>query len=145
MTQAAAPVREVKPPAVQDQPAAEEEPSEDPSEEPAEVAKIKPKPQPPRIKARALMGLAHHELARVMGVPGFKRIDDPAALWQYRGARCILDVYLYADGPVYRVTHLEFRRGGTAGKGIPSGVPLKSREAEQCFSTLVPGTTERKG
>ncbi|MCZ6886026.1 MAG: hypothetical protein O7E53_06675 [Alphaproteobacteria bacterium] len=88
------------------------------------------------------MGLAHQELARVMGVPGFKRVDDPAALWQYRGARCILDVYLYADGPVYRVTHLEFRRNG---KGIPTGASINGKDAERCFSTLVPGTTEQRG
>ena len=142
MTQAAAPVREVKSPTVQDRPAAEEEPSEQPSDQPAEVAKTKPRPQPPRIKARALMGLAHQELARVMGAPGFKRVDDPAALWQYRGARCILDVYLYADGPVYRVTHLEFRRNS---KNIAEGGSMKGKDAERCFTTLVPGTTEQKG
>jgi hypothetical protein len=43
------------------------------------------------------------------------------------------------------VSHLEFRRAGTAGKGIPSGVPLKSEEAEQCFSTLVPSGTKKEG
>ncbi len=88
------------------------------------------------------MGLAHEELARVMGVPGFKRVDDPAALWQYRGARCILDVYLYADGPVYRVAHLEFRRSG---KEISRSASMKGKDAERCFSTLIPGTTERRG
>ena len=138
MTGPAAQDPEVKQSAVQEEPG----PPEEPSVDPAAVAKTKPSPRPPPIKAAALMGLAHQELARVMGVPGFKRVDDPAALWQYRGARCILDVYLYADGPVYRVTHLEFRRNG---KGIPTGASINGKDAERCFSTLVPGTTEQRG
>ncbi|MEE8214536.1 MAG: hypothetical protein V3R79_08110, partial [Alphaproteobacteria bacterium] len=92
-----------------------------------------PAPPPPRITSAALMGLADNALARLLGAPGFKRIDDPAALWQYRGPRCILDVFLYADGPVYRVAHLEFRRAGTGGG------PMEGRDAEKCFSGLLPG------
>ncbi len=79
------------------------------------------------------MGLAGNALARLLGTPGFMRIDDPAALWQYRGTGCILDVFLYADGPVYRVAHLEFRRA-EAGGG-----PMEGRDAEKCFSGLFPG------
>ncbi len=99
---------------------------------PAETA-VAPAPPPPRITSAALMGLADNALARLLGAPGFKRIDDPAALWQYRGPRCILDVFLYADGPVYRVAHLEFRRAGTGGG------PMEGRDAEKCFSGLLPG------
>ena len=94
---------------------------------------VAPAPPPPRITSAALMGLADNALARLLGAPGFKRIDDPAALWQYRGPRCILDVFLYADGPVYRVAHLEFRRAGTGGG------PMEGRDAEKCFSGLLPG------
>jgi hypothetical protein len=79
------------------------------------------------------MGIADSALAQLMGAPGFKRIDDPAALWQYRGTSCILDVFLYADGPVYRVTHLEFRPAG-AGGGT-----MDDRAAKICFSGLLPG------
>jgi hypothetical protein len=102
------------------------------SRAPAETA-VAPAPPPPRITSAALMGLADNALARLLGAPGFKRIDDPAALWQYRGPRCILDVFLYADGPVYRVAHLEFRRAGTGGG------PMEGRDAEKCFSGLFPG------
>ncbi|MEE8084345.1 MAG: hypothetical protein V3T46_03920 [Alphaproteobacteria bacterium] len=102
------------------------------SRAPAETA-VAPAPPPPRITSAALMGLADNALARLLGAPGFKRIDDPAALWQYRGPRCILDVFLYADGPVYRVAHLEFRRAGTGGG------PMEGRDAEKCFSGLLPG------
>jgi hypothetical protein len=112
---------------------------------PTEVARTEPDAPRAAIKPAGLMNMAHQELSRVMGVPKFKRIDDPAALWQYRGKRCILDIFLYADGPVYRVSHLQFRRTGTTGKGIPRSVPLKSKEAEQCFSTLVPRGTKKKG
>jgi len=80
------------------------------------------------------MGLADKALAQLMGAPGFKRIDDPAALWQYRGASCILDVFLYADGPIYRVAHLEFRPAGT-GAG-----PMEGSAVENCFSGLIPET-----
>ncbi len=90
-------------------------------------------PSPPRITSAALMGLADNALARLLGAPGFKRIDDPAALWQYRGAGCILDVFLYADGPVYRVAHIEFRRAGAG------AVPMEGRDGEKCFSGLFPG------
>lgn len=79
------------------------------------------------------MGLADNALAGLMGTPGFKRVDDPAALWQYRGAGCILDVFLYADGPIYRVAHLEFRQAGAGGES------MEGRAAERCFSGLLPG------
>lgn len=138
MTRTVAPQSAVKPPKGHEPTATAEEPPEEPVGE----ARTTPEPQPPRIKVAALMGLAHQELTRVMGVPGFKRVEDPAALWQYRGARCILDVYLYADGPVYRVTHLEFRRKD---KGISGGTSMKGKDAERCFSSLVPGTKKRRG
>ncbi len=118
---------------------------------PAAVKPTKPRNQPnpkaaaaasapppaPRIKSAALMGLAENALGRFMGVPAFTRIDDPAALWQYRGISCILDVFLYADGPVYRVTHLEFRPAG-GGNG-----PMEEKAAENCFSGLLPAAKRR--
>jgi len=94
----------------------------------------KPKPPPPRIKPTDLIGLTQAELAKVLGPPAFKRIDDPAALWQYRGTRCILDLFLYADGPVYRVNHVEFRRReGT----LPDGTRLPDRETARCFGDFL--------
>ncbi len=94
-------------------------------------------PPAPRIKSAALMGLAENALGRIMGVPAFKRIDDPAALWQYRGTNCILDVFLYADGPVYRVTHMEFRQAGGGNR------PVEGQAAEHCFSGLLPAAKRR--
>ena len=106
------------------------------------AAKGEPKKPPPAIKPAALMGLGHLQLTRLMGVPRFRRIDDPAAYWQYRGKACILDLYLYADGPVYRVSHMEFRRRG--GPGV-DGEMLEGKEAERCFSALLPHKLEIEG
>lgn len=105
---------------------------------PDSVAHARPKPKPePRLRAEDLIGLTDDRLAEVMGRPAFKRVDDPAALWQYRGARCILDLFLYADGPAYRVTHLEFRaRSRDGAPGVPGGT-INGRAAEQCFSDLL--------
>jgi len=106
-----------------------------PRKRPQQGAVPAPPISPPRarITSAALMGLADNALAQIMGAPGFKRVDDPAALWQYRGASCILDVFLYADGPVYRVAHLEFRQAGAGGG------PMDGKAAENCFSGLFPG------
>jgi len=104
---------------------------------PALAARPAPKPEPPpkpRIKPTDLIGLTQAELAKVLGPPAFKRIDDPAALWQYRGTRCILDLFLYADGPVYRVNHVEFRRRDGA---QPDGTQLRDREAARCFEDFL--------
>jgi len=99
----------------------------------------KPEPKPePRIRPADLIGLTDARLAEVLGSPAFKRMDDPAALWQYRGTRCILDLFLYADGPAYRVTHMEFRKaagGGAAGEA--DGV-IDGEEADRCFADLLP-------
>lgn len=94
-------------------------------------------PASSRVKPAALKGLAEDALARLMGAPGFKRVDDPAVLWQYRGRGCILDVFLYADGPVYRVDHLEFREAGAGGE------PLEGRAAETCFSGILPKAAKK--
>ncbi len=105
---------------------------------PDQSARTTPKPKPappPTIKRADLIGLTDAELTKVLGRPAFKRVDDPAALWQYRGTRCILDLFLYADGPSYRVTHLELRsRAG----GQAAGSPLRDREAARCLTDLLP-------
>jgi hypothetical protein len=80
-----------------------------------------------------LTGLVGAELARLLGQPVFRRVDEPAALWQYRSRDCILDIFLYADGRDYRVTHFEFRqRGDTPHKVLDRG------DAERCFSNMAP-------
>jgi hypothetical protein len=57
----------------------------------------------------ALIGLSASELSGLIGAPRWIRRESPAEVWQYQGASCILDVYLYADGGALRVTHAEAR------------------------------------
>jgi hypothetical protein len=69
--------------------------------------------RPPAPTPAVLKGLSDRAVTRLIGAPAFRRIDDPGAIWQYRDGTCLLDLYLHADGPVYRVRHFEFRpRGG---------------------------------
>ncbi len=56
-----------------------------------------------------LLGMGQEEVAGLLGPPVFERRDDPALVWQYRSAACILDVFLYRDGAVYSVAHFEVR------------------------------------
>lgn len=79
-----------------------------------------------------LTGLTNDQLSRLMGAPHFRRVDDPAALWQYRTDGCLLDLYLRADGPVYRVMHFEFRPDPKA----PSKVQFTPVDVSACFARL---------
>ena len=56
-----------------------------------------------------LIGMGREEVAGLLGPPSFRRRDDPALVWQYRSAACILDVFLYRDGADYSVVHFEVR------------------------------------
>jgi hypothetical protein len=96
---------------------------------PAAVATIAPSPvspaKPPAPTPAVLKGLSDRAVTRLIGAPAFRRVDDPGAIWQYRDGACLLDLYLHADGPVYRVRHFEFRpRGGEA------------ISADHCFARL---------
>ena len=94
---------------------------------PPPMVPAKPPPPTPAI----LKGLSDHAVTRLIGAPAFRRIDDPGAIWQYRDGACLLDIYLHADGPVYRVMHFEFRpRGGEA------------INADQCFARLAARHTD---
>ncbi len=56
-----------------------------------------------------LMGLDPVGLAKVLGDPELIRREQPAEIWQYRGASCVFDVFLYEDAGLKRVTYLEAR------------------------------------
>jgi hypothetical protein len=43
----------------------------------------------------AFIGLGDRELANALGRPQMVRKDAPAEIWQYRGADCVVDFYLY--------------------------------------------------
>ena len=56
-----------------------------------------------------MVGMSPDELIRVLGEPGFKRRDDPAEIWQYKGAGCFLDVFLYREPGGAKVNHVDVR------------------------------------
>lgn len=81
-------------------PAATESVQQKVAARPAKVARAEPE---------RLRGLSGGEVSALIGAPQFLRVDDPAAMWQYQSGSCVLDLFLYADGPVYRVRHYTFR------------------------------------
>ncbi len=56
-----------------------------------------------------LVGLNAAAIQKMLGIPGFKRRDPPAEIWQYRNDGCLLDVFLYLGDGGYSVTHVEVR------------------------------------
>jgi len=100
------------------------------------VAVISPAPPPPATPPPMpviLKGLSDHDVTSLIGSPAFRRVDDPGAIWQYRDGACLLDLYLHADGPVYRVVHFEFRPR-----------PGESINPDRCFARLAARHTNRE-
>ncbi len=75
-----------------------------------ETAALPPEPKIDDDPAR-LMGLDAAELALLLGAPDLLRREPPAEIWQYRGATCVFDVFLYEQTGQQRVTYLEARDG----------------------------------
>ena len=111
------------------------EPPPEPAPEPVEetVARLAPPPEPEiDDDPEQVIGLDPGALEALLGAPGFVREDADAQVWQYRGADCVLDAFLYSDGLAepFRVTYYEIR--GDAGD---------DRARRRCFRSLLP---ERK-
>ncbi|MEE8516096.1 MAG: hypothetical protein V3T02_05590 [Alphaproteobacteria bacterium] len=74
-------------------------------------------PAPPTVTVKVperIVGLSHAEISELFGKPQFRRRDAPAEIWQYRGATCILDLFLYDTGNGFlRVHHFEIRHPNT--------------------------------
>jgi len=70
----------------------------------------------PRGPLDALKGLTAPQVERLFGPASFRRVDPPAEIWQYRGATCILDLFLYPEGATMQVAHAQARQptGGAA-------------------------------
>ncbi len=56
-----------------------------------------------------IRGMEKTAIARLLGEPSFIRRDDPAEIWQYRGERCILDIFMYKDGKSFAAAHVALR------------------------------------
>ena len=71
-----------------------------------------------------LRGLTIVQVQAALGAPAFKRRDAPAEIWQYRGHRCTLDLFIYESGGGQRVEHYTVR----------SPAPVAERD---CFDELM--------
>ena len=83
-------------------------PTPQPAPEAPETAALPPQPAIDDDPAR-LMGLDRAGLAKLLGDPELLRREPPAEIWQYRGASCVFDVFLYEQAGRQRVTYLEAR------------------------------------
>jgi hypothetical protein len=73
----------------------------------------------PASQLTSLDNLSAPELLARLGPPDFTRRDPPAELWQYRGATCVLDLFLYPDAGTLKVSHTQTRgRHGTQAIGL---------------------------
>lgn len=79
-----------------------------------------------------MIGMTSHELERLLGEPGFRRRDDPAEIWQYRGTSCLLDVFLYREKDGIKVSHVDVR-----------GLSVVKVAGEECILDVLKST--RKG
>jgi len=57
----------------------------------------------------SFIGLRDADLSRALGEPRQVRKDEPAEIWQYSGADCVVDFYLYAGDAGLAVAYLEAR------------------------------------
>ena len=76
-----------------------------------EEAALPPAKNLPPIDDRPerFLGLGTAELAQELGEPQLRRREAPAEIWQYRGKRCVLDLFLYPEAGTLKVTHIEAR------------------------------------
>jgi hypothetical protein len=83
-------------------------------------------PPPDPVHSASILGLDSGAVRKLLGEPGLIRREEPAEVWQYRTASCVLDVVLYdqASGP--RVVYTEAR--------TPSAEPT---QADPCLSEVL--------
>jgi hypothetical protein len=72
---------------------------------------VQPQPEPPT----SLTGLTAQELVGRFGAPALQIREGSSLKLQFRGARCVMDAYLYPSGSsgTLKVTHVDTR--------LPSG------------------------
>jgi hypothetical protein len=87
-------------------------------------------PPPDPVHSASILGLDSGAVRKLLGEPGLIRREEPAEVWQYRTASCVLDVVMYdqASGP--RVVYTEAR--------TPTAEPT---QADPCLSDVL--TTKR--
>ena len=100
-----------------------------PSSTEPEVAALPPLPH---ITVDEILGFTRPDLLATFGPPAFRRIDKQAEILRFRGADCMLDVFLYHDGKdntAGRVAHVEARdaKGKTVDREACIGVTPRTR------------------
>jgi hypothetical protein len=70
-----------------------------------------PQPAAPILSGdtASFIGLGDQELSRTLGQPKQVRKDAPAEVWQYAGADCVVDFYLYSGETGLAVAYMEAR------------------------------------
>lgn len=94
-----------------------------------EVAALPPLPH---VTVDEVLGFTRPDLLATFGPPAFRRIDKQAEILRFRGADCMLDVFLYHDGKdntAGRVAHVEARdtKGKTVDREACIGVTPRTR------------------
>ena len=69
---------------------------------------------PPRLPEterdpERLLHMNRRTISSLLGKPEFVRREATARVWQYRIARCVLNLFLYDEAAGHRVIHYEFR------------------------------------
>jgi hypothetical protein len=93
----------------------------------SQTKKVSAQPAAPILSndPSSFIGLKDAELSRTLGQPKQVRKDDPAEIWQYSGADCVVDFYLYAaDAGGLAVAYLEARN--QAAESTPADRCVKS-------------------
>ncbi len=80
------------------------------------------------------LGLSGPAVSERLGAPVLVRRDRDAEVWQYRSARCVVDLFLYAqeDGPL-TVRHAEIRNPA-----------LTRAERRDCLATMLRAAQRRQ-
>jgi len=87
-------------------------PSDGPTVQPTDIAYRLPGPAKPHFalsEIASLTQMSDSQLTQRLGAPDFTRHDDPAQIWQYRSASCVLDVFLYPEDGGLKVVHATTR------------------------------------
>lgn len=92
---------------------------------------MKGAPRP--AEAPGLLGLLSVDVEGMFGRPRFVRRDGPAQIWQYGTDLCTLNLFLYREGPTFKVRHVEFRNrsadlassGGCDGALVSMALPTR--------------------
>lgn len=93
------------------------------------IKKVSAQPAAPILSndPGSFIGLGDADLSRTLGQPKQVRKDEPAEIWQYSGADCVVDFYLYAgDAGGLAVAYMEARNQAA-----------ESTPADRCVTSLM--------